>query len=104
LAAARLAGRVPTRTVILVGHVAALAAGTAALLIGALWLDTPLILAVICFFVLMSGHACPDLRRTPRRAAGSTRRQAMPPWYRCQNEPVIRAAAGNHESRVSMVV
>jgi DHA1 family bicyclomycin/chloramphenicol resistance-like MFS transporter len=55
LAAARLAGRVATRTVILVGQVAALAAGIA-MLIGALWFDTPLIVAIICFFVLMSAQ------------------------------------------------
>jgi MFS transporter, DHA1 family, multidrug resistance protein len=55
LVAARLAGRVPTRTVILVGQVAALAAGTA-MLIGALWFDTPLVMAVVCFFVLMTAQ------------------------------------------------
>ena len=41
LVAARLAGRVATRNVILVGQVAALAAGIA-MLIGAIWFDTPL--------------------------------------------------------------
>ena len=55
LAAARLAGRVPTRTVILVGQIAALAAGIG-MLIGAIWFDTPLIVALICFFVLMSAQ------------------------------------------------
>jgi DHA1 family bicyclomycin/chloramphenicol resistance-like MFS transporter len=55
LAAARLAGRVPTRMVILAGQVAALAAGIA-MLIGALWFDTPLIVALTCFFVLMSAQ------------------------------------------------
>ena len=55
LVAARLAGRVPTRTVILVGQVAGLAAGTA-MLIGALWLDTPLVVAIVCFFVLMTAQ------------------------------------------------
>src|SRR4051812_49893644 len=55
LVAARLAGRVATRKVILVGQVAALAAGLV-MLIGALWFDTPLIVAVVCFFVLMSAQ------------------------------------------------
>jgi len=55
LVAARLAGRVRTRTVILVGQVAGLAAGTA-MLIGALWLDTPLVVAIVCFFVLMTAQ------------------------------------------------
>src|SRR4051794_7043594 len=52
LVAARLAGRVATRKVIFAGQVAALAAGTA-MLVGALWFDTPRLLAVTCFFVLM---------------------------------------------------
>ncbi len=51
--AARLAGRVATRTIIAVAQIAALAAGIA-MLIGALWFDTPLIVAVTAFFVLMS--------------------------------------------------
>ena len=55
LIAARLAGRVATRTVILVGQIAALAAGIA-MLIGALWFDTPLIVALVCFFVLMTAQ------------------------------------------------
>ena len=55
LVAARLAGRVATRKVILVGQIAALAAGIA-MLIGALWFDTPLIVAIVCFFVLMSAQ------------------------------------------------
>jgi DHA1 family bicyclomycin/chloramphenicol resistance-like MFS transporter len=55
LVAARLAGRVSTRMVILVGQIAALAAGVA-MLIGAIWFDTPLILAIICFFVLMTAQ------------------------------------------------
>ena len=55
LIAARLAGRVATRKVILVGQVAALAAGVA-MLIGALWFDTPLIVAIVCFFVLMTAQ------------------------------------------------
>ncbi|HET9646731.1 MAG TPA: multidrug effflux MFS transporter [Microlunatus sp.] len=55
LIAARLAGRVPTRTVILVGQVAALAAGIA-MLIGALWFGTPLIIALISFLVLMTAQ------------------------------------------------
>lgn len=55
LVAARLAGRVATRTVILVGQLAALAAG-AAMLIGALWFGTPILLAIGCFFVLMTAQ------------------------------------------------
>ncbi|CCH19882.1 multidrug effflux MFS transporter [Micromonospora lupini] len=55
LIAARLAGRVATRKVILVGQAAALAAGVA-MLVGALWLGTPMLLAVVCFFVLMSAQ------------------------------------------------
>jgi len=55
LVAARLAGRVATRKVIFVGQVAALAAGVA-MLGGALWLDTPLPLAIACFLVLMTAQ------------------------------------------------
>ncbi|GAA2109360.1 multidrug effflux MFS transporter [Microlunatus panaciterrae] len=55
LVAARLAGRVATRKVILVGQVMALAAGVA-MLIGAVWFRTPLLLAVVCFFVLMTAQ------------------------------------------------
>jgi DHA1 family bicyclomycin/chloramphenicol resistance-like MFS transporter len=55
LIAARLAGRVGTRKLILLGQLAALTSGVA-MLIGALWFDTPLILAMICFFVLMTAQ------------------------------------------------
>jgi len=55
LIAARLAGRIVTRKVILVGQVAALAAGVG-MLIGAIWFDTPLWVALICFFVLMTAQ------------------------------------------------
>ena len=55
LIAARLAGRIATRTVILVGQLAALAAGVA-MLIGAIWFGTQLILAIICFFVMMTAQ------------------------------------------------
>ncbi|MCW6011068.1 multidrug effflux MFS transporter [Micromonospora sp. CPCC 205371] len=55
LVAARLAGRVATRTVILVGQVAALAAGVA-MLAGAVWFGTPLFLAIVCFLVLMTAQ------------------------------------------------
>jgi DHA1 family bicyclomycin/chloramphenicol resistance-like MFS transporter len=55
LVAARLAGRVATRGVILVGQVAALAAGVL-MLVGAIWLGTPLLLAIVCFFVLMAAQ------------------------------------------------
>jgi DHA1 family bicyclomycin/chloramphenicol resistance-like MFS transporter len=52
LASARLAGRVPTRRVILTGQVIALAAGVA-MLAGALWWATPLLVAMGSFFALM---------------------------------------------------
>ena len=52
LVAARLAGRVPTRSVIAVGQVLALVAGLV-MLAGALWLGTPLVPALACFFALM---------------------------------------------------
>lgn len=55
LVAARLAGRVATRKVILAGQVAALAAGTA-MLVGAVAFDTPRLLAIVCFFVLMTAQ------------------------------------------------
>ena len=55
LLAARLAGRVPTRRVITVGLAATGAAGIL-LLIGALWWGTPLIVAVVAFFLLMSAQ------------------------------------------------
>jgi DHA1 family bicyclomycin/chloramphenicol resistance-like MFS transporter len=52
LVSARLAGRVPTRRVILTGQVIALAAGVA-MLAGALWWATPLLVAMGSFFALM---------------------------------------------------
>ncbi|MGX1159477.1 MFS family permease [Pseudarthrobacter sp. SLBN-100] len=52
LVSARLAGRVPTRKVILVGQLIALAAGVA-MLAGALWWATPLLVAMGSFFALM---------------------------------------------------
>jgi MFS transporter, DHA1 family, multidrug resistance protein len=55
LVAARLADRVATRKVILVGQVAALTAGVV-MLAGALWFGTPLLLAMVCFFVLMAAQ------------------------------------------------
>jgi len=55
LTSARLAGRVSTRLLILVGQVAALAAG-AAMFVGAIWFDTPLTLTLACFFVLMTAQ------------------------------------------------
>jgi DHA1 family bicyclomycin/chloramphenicol resistance-like MFS transporter len=55
LVAARLAGRIATRKVILAGQVAALAAGVA-MLVGALWFGTPLLLVVVCFFLLMTAQ------------------------------------------------
>jgi DHA1 family bicyclomycin/chloramphenicol resistance-like MFS transporter len=55
LIAARLAGRVSTRKLILTGQLAALPAGIV-MLAGALWLRTPLNLALVCFFVLMTAQ------------------------------------------------
>jgi DHA1 family bicyclomycin/chloramphenicol resistance-like MFS transporter len=55
LIAAQLAGKVATRPVILVGQMVALAAGVA-MLIGAVWFETPLLVAVISFFVLMTAQ------------------------------------------------
>src|SRR6478736_4714921 len=55
LLAARLAGRVATRTVITVGLAVTGAAGVL-LLVGALWWGTPLIVAVVAFFLLMSAQ------------------------------------------------
>ncbi|MEU8821548.1 multidrug effflux MFS transporter [Actinoplanes sp. NPDC048796] len=55
LVAARLVGRVATRKVILAGQVAALAAG-GAMLAGALWFGTPLLLAIVSFAVLMTAQ------------------------------------------------
>ena len=55
LLAARLAGRVPTRTVITVGLAVTGAAGIL-LLVGALWWGTPLIVTVVAFFLLMSAQ------------------------------------------------
>lgn len=52
LAAARLSGRVATRTVVLAGLFVALAAGVV-MLAGALWFGTPLTVALGCFFALM---------------------------------------------------
>jgi MFS transporter, DHA1 family, multidrug resistance protein len=55
LLAARLAGRVATRTVIGVGLIATGAAGLL-LLVAALWFNTPLWMVVVGFFVLMSAQ------------------------------------------------
>ena len=55
LGAARLAGRVPTRTVIAVGLTATGGAGLM-LLVGALWFEMPLWGALTGFFVLMSAQ------------------------------------------------
>ncbi len=55
LLAARLAGRVPTRIVITVGLAVTGAAGVL-LLVGALWWGTPLIVALVAFFLLMSAQ------------------------------------------------
>ena len=55
LIAARLAGRMPTRVVIAVGLATTAAAGLL-LLVGALWFDMPLGVAVVGFFVLMTAQ------------------------------------------------
>jgi DHA1 family bicyclomycin/chloramphenicol resistance-like MFS transporter len=55
LVAARLADRVPTRAVVAVGLLATGGAGVA-LLVGALWYDMPLGVALVGFFVLMSAQ------------------------------------------------
>jgi MFS transporter, DHA1 family, multidrug resistance protein len=55
LLAARLAGRVRTRVVITVGLAVTGAAGVL-LLVGALWWGTPLLVAVVAFFLLMSAQ------------------------------------------------
>ena len=55
LVAARLAGRVSTRKLILGGQVAALVAGVV-MLVGAIWFGSPLVLAMVCFFVLMTAQ------------------------------------------------
>jgi DHA1 family bicyclomycin/chloramphenicol resistance-like MFS transporter len=55
LVAARLAGRINTRRVILVGQVLGLAAGLT-LLVGGLFLGAPQLLVMACFLVLMIEH------------------------------------------------
>lgn len=55
LAAAHLAGKVSTRAVIATGLAATAAAG-ALLLVGALWFDMPLWVALVGFFVLMTAQ------------------------------------------------
>lgn len=55
LVAARLADRVPTRLVVAIGLAATVVAG-GALLVGALWYDMPLVVALVGFFVLMSAQ------------------------------------------------
>ncbi|GAA3130898.1 DHA1 family bicyclomycin/chloramphenicol resistance-like MFS transporter [Kribbella aluminosa] len=55
LVAARLADRVPTRTVVGAGLIATAVAG-AALLVGAVWFAMPLPVALIGFFVLMTAQ------------------------------------------------
>ncbi|TCC06025.1 multidrug effflux MFS transporter [Kribbella soli] len=55
LLAARLADRVPTRKIVLLGLVVTGLAG-ALLLVGALWFGMPLVVALVGFFVLMSAQ------------------------------------------------
>ena len=77
LVAARLAGRVATRKVILVGQIAALAAGIA-MLVGALWFDTPLIVA---HRLLLRPDDRPRPHR-PQRRRPRLRRRTRPPRHR----------------------
>lgn len=55
LVAARLTGRVATRKVIFAGQVVALGTGIA-MLVGAVWFGTPLLLVIVCFFALMTAQ------------------------------------------------
>lgn len=55
LISARLAGRVSTRRVILTGQLVALGAAVL-LLVAALWLGTPLVLSIVCFFAVMTSQ------------------------------------------------
>jgi DHA1 family bicyclomycin/chloramphenicol resistance-like MFS transporter len=55
LLAARLAGRIPTRRVVLIGMLVGLA-GAAGLLLGGLLLEAPLVLVLVCFLALMVDH------------------------------------------------
>lgn len=55
LVAARLAGRVSTRRIILVGQLCMLVAGLG-MLVGAIWFGMPLVVALTGFFVLMIGN------------------------------------------------
>ena len=55
LLSARLAGRVPAQRLIAIGLAATTAAGLTSLS-GALWLGTPLWIAIVGFFVLMSAQ------------------------------------------------
>ena len=84
LIAARLAGRVSTRRLILAGQLAALTAGIA-MVAGALWLGTPLSVTLVCFFVLMTRRRRSSERpsagllwcRRGRRSARSFRRRPI---------------------------
>jgi DHA1 family bicyclomycin/chloramphenicol resistance-like MFS transporter len=55
LLAARFAGRIPTRRIVLVGLAIGLAGGLG-LLVGGLFLGTPLVLVLVCFLALMIDH------------------------------------------------
>jgi DHA1 family bicyclomycin/chloramphenicol resistance-like MFS transporter len=55
LVAARLAGRVSTRRIILVGQGCMVVAGSG-MLVGAVWFGMPLVVALVGFFVLMVGN------------------------------------------------
>lgn len=67
LIAARLAGAISTRIIILAGQIAALAAGIVTL-IGAVRFDTPALVIIVCFLVLMSaqGLITPAAAHSPR--------------------------------------
>ena len=88
LVAARLAGRVATRKLILIGQFAALAAGIA-MLVGALWLGTPLNVAIGCFFVLMTaqGSCSPTAAPSRRPPYPTTPAPDRPCWASSNGSP-----------------
>ncbi|GAA1651075.1 hypothetical protein GCM10009828_095270 [Actinoplanes couchii] len=92
LVAARLVGRIATRTVILAGQLAALAAGLV-MLAGALWWNTPLPMAIVCFFVLMTAQG---LIGAQRRGAGLGR-GARASRHRFGDARFCAVAGGRHD-------
>ena len=89
LVAARLAGRVPTRVVIAVGLAATGVAGLL-LLVGALWFDMPLGVAVVGFFVLMTAQGLVG----PNAGALASGRSARPPRHRVRGARVPAVVHG----------